>query len=351
MSETTLSISLDLVERGLVPDALVRRGIRSMCAQRLRDETRRSCEQQQEALAAFIDQMDAGPIAPVPAKANEQHYELPPAFFGLALGKHRKYSSTYWPDSVQSLDEAEARALALTCEHAQLTDGQDVLELGCGWGSLSLWMAEHYPASRIVGVSNSARQRDHILNQARQRGLTNLEIITADMNAFAIDRQFDRVVSVEMFEHMRNHRKLMNRVAGWLRPEGKFFMHIFVHRTLAYAFQTEGSDNWLGKYFFTGGIMPSDELPLHFQDDLRIERRWRWNGTHYEKTANAWLENLDRNKPTAMQILSQAYGPAEATRWFNRWRVFFMACAELWGYRNGQEWWVSHYLFNKPSES
>ncbi len=350
MSETTTSFSIDLMERGLVPDALIRRGIRGLCSQRLREEDRGDCERQQESLAAFIDQMDAGPIAPVPEKANEQHYELPPEFFGLALGKHRKYSSTYWPDSVKSLDEAEARGLALTCEHADLIDGQDVLELGCGWGSLSLWIAEKYPGSRIVGVSNSAPQREYILAQARQRGLSNLEIITADMNAFSIDRRFDRVVSVEMFEHMRNYRKLFGRVASWLRPGGKFFMHIFVHKTFTYEFQTEGSDNWLGKYFFTGGIMPSDELPLHFQDQLTIARRWRWAGTHYEKTANAWLANLDANKTAAMSILVNAYGPAEAARWFNRWRVFFMACAELWGYRGGQEWFVSHYLFNKPAE-
>ena len=347
MLEQILKVGVDWMERGLLPDALIRYNIRKLCTQRIAEECKGDCGAQQQALSSFIATMDAGPIAPVPQKANEQHYELPPDFFSYCLGKHRKYSSCLFSVGVTTLDEAEAKALAETCEHAELKDGQDVLELGCGWGSLSLWMAEHYPNSKITGVSNSAPQRKYILDQARDRGLSNLTIITADMNAFEIDQQFDRVVSVEMFEHMRNHRKLMHNVSNWLREDGKFFMHIFVHRQFAYEFQTEGEDNWLGKYFFTGGIMPSDDLPLHFQDDLRILKRWRWSGTHYERTANAWLSNLDRNREKVMPILIEAYGKDEAVRWFNRWRVFYMACAELWGYRNGQEWWVSHYLFEK----
>ena len=349
MSNPFLNIGIGMMERGLLPDVLIRRCISSLCTQRLKTETAINDQVQKEKFFDFIRQMDAGPIALLPEKANEQHYELPPEFFELVLGKHRKYSSAFWATGTEYLEDAEKRALSLTCEHAELADGMDILELGCGWGSLSLWMAEHYPNSRITGVSNSAPQRQYILNQAHQRGLKNLHIITADMNQFDITTKFDRVVSVEMFEHIRNHRALMKNISRWLNPDGKFFMHIFVHRSLAYEFQTHGTSNWMGKYFFTGGIMPSDDLPLQFQDDLAFVTRWKWSGVHYEQTANAWLKNLDEKRDLAMPILIATYGKPNAKLWFNRWRVFFMACAELWGYAEGNEWWVSHYLFsNKP---
>jgi cyclopropane-fatty-acyl-phospholipid synthase len=237
--------------------------------------------------------------------------------------------------------------LAKTCERAELKDGQDVLELGCGWGSLSLWMAEHYPKSSFTVVSNSKTQKIHIDEQARQRGLVNLRVITADMNTFELDQQFDRVVSVEMFEHMRNYQLLMAKVSRMLKPEGKLFVHIFTHKYFAYYFEDKDPNDWLTRYFFSGGIMPSDHLLLYFQDDLTIDKHWRVNGQHYEKTANAWLENMDTHRKEIYPLFEVTYGKENALKWWSYWRVFFMACAELWGYKNGEEWFVSHYLFKK----
>jgi cyclopropane-fatty-acyl-phospholipid synthase len=237
--------------------------------------------------------------------------------------------------------------LAVTAERAGLADGQDVLELGCGWGSLTLWMAEHYPASRITAVSNSRTQREFILARAAERGLRNVEVITADANVFATERRFDRVVSVEMFEHMRNYAVLMERISTWLRPGGKLFVHIFCHRSLMYPFTTDREDDWMGRYFFTGGLMPAESTLLYFQDHLRLEEQWRVSGVHYEKTSNAWLANMDARRDAVLQVLRGAYG-AEAERWFHRWRMFFMACAELFGFDGGTQWWVAHYRFARP---
>jgi cyclopropane-fatty-acyl-phospholipid synthase len=342
--ERALAVAIDLTERGLVPDALVRAGIRRICAARLRESGAGGAAGVQARHHALLESMRTGPIALVPEKANEQHYEAPVELFERALGPHLKYSCGYWPAGVTTLAGAEAAALAVTCERAQIANGQDILELGCGWGSLTLWMAGRYPASRILAVSNSHRQRQFILGRAAERGLTNVEVVTADINAFTTGRRFDRVVSVEMFEHMRNYQALLERIAGLMRPDARLFIHIFCHRTFAYPYATDGPGNWMGRHFFTGGLMPSDDLLVDFQDHLHVTSRWQWGGTHYEKTANAWLANLDAARAALQPVCARAYGEADARRWFERWRLFFMACAELFGYRDGREWLVGHYL-------
>ncbi len=337
-------------EQGRVPDLALRRGIRLLLKQRLAELPLDDCEATAIAEHEFVGEMDHADIAPLPQKANEQHYELPPAFFETILGSRRKYSCCYWPAGVESLDAAEAAALELTCQRADLDDGMDILELGCGWGSLSLWIAERYTCSHITAVSNAHAQAEYIRSEARRRRLNNVRVITCDMNDFAVADQFDRVVSVEMFEHMRNYRRLLERIHRWLRPGGKFFMHIFCHRCVPYAFEDRGPDDWMSRYFFSGGIMPSDGLPLNFQEHLKFRQRWRWHGRHYARTANAWLHSMDSQRTDLMPILRQVYGNEAADIWWTRWRLFFMACAELFDYNRGQEWWVSHYLFERPGD-
>jgi len=348
---TTAQLAINWTEQGLVPDALIRAGIRRLLKQRLEDIHAGDVDASSALTERFIADLRKAPVALVPELANAQHYEVPSAFFGLALGPHRKYSCCYWPEGIGTLAEAEAAGLTQTCEHAGLSNGMDILELGCGWGSLTLWMASRYPDSRITGVSNSHSQRQHILAEAGRRGLKNIDIITADMNDFRTDRDYDRVVSVEMFEHMRNWPELFRRVHGWLRPGGRFFMHVFVHRAVPYAFEVRDASDWMSEHFFSGGMMPSDDMAMRFQDHLRFLHRWRWDGQHYEKTANAWLANIDAQRDEVMPILAATYGNPNAEQWFVRWRLFFMACAELFGFNRGQEWWVSHYLFERPNGS
>ena len=347
MSHAT-RLAIDWTEQGYVPDSVIRAGIRRLLKHRLDEIEAGDVEAAAARVERFVADMDTAPVALVPQLANEQHYEVPAAFYALALGRHRKYSSCYWPEGVASLDDAEAAALDMTCERADLRDGMDVLELGCGWGSLTLWMAEHYPRSRITAVSNSHSQRAYIVGEAARRGLRNVRVLTEDMNRFATTETFDRIVSVEMFEHMRNWRLLFARVHDWLRPGGRFFMHVFVHRAVPYTFEARDESDWMSRLFFSGGMMPSDELALRFQDRLQLVRRWRWDGTHYEKTANAWLANVDARRADVLAVLAGSHGSEAANRWLQRWRIFFMACAELFGYQDGQEWWVSHYLFERP---
>lgn len=350
MQLTTLAIQM--AEKGLVPDSMIRKGIRQLSQIRLDEIGAHNCELSVRRVADFIKGMNASPIALVPELANAQHYEVPAQFFELCLGQHRKYSSCFWLPETKTLAEAEANALRISCEHADLQDGQQILELGCGWGSLTLWIAAYYPNSQITAVSNSNSQREFITETARQRGLKNVHVITCDMNQFEPAKfdlpAFDRIVSVEMFEHMRNHQLLYGRLHDWLVPGGKFFMHIFVHRSTPYAFEVQDDSDWMSQFFFSGGMMPSDDLPLHFQQKLKLKQRWRWDGTHYEKTANAWLANMDAAKDQVTSLLEYTYGADEAVKWRNRWRIFYMACAELFGFAQGQEWWVTHYQFERP---
>jgi cyclopropane-fatty-acyl-phospholipid synthase len=340
---------LDWVERGRVPDPVVRAGIRQRLKKMSDDLPGAEPEAAWAHKRAFIEQLDASAVAAVPERANEQHYEVPAEFFDIVLGPRRKYSCCYWPEGVDDLATAEDASLAATAERAGIAEDQDVLELGCGWGSFSLWAAERFPGSRFTAVSNSASQREFIEGEAARRGIGNLTVITCDMNVFDIDQRFDRIVSLEMFEHMRNWRVLFGRVNGWLKPGGRFFMHVFCHRDHPYPYEDTGPEDWMSHYFFAGGIMPSDDLPLYFQDQLKLVDRWRWNGKHYERTLNAWLEKQDAAREQVMPILERTYGKEGAGLWWMRWRLFFMGCAEFFGFREGSEWYVGHYLFERPA--
>ena len=343
-----ITLLIKLAEKGLLPDSFIRFGIKRLCSERLVKATSFSDDDMEKEHAAWIEVLKKSPIALVPEKANEQHYEVPPRLFELVLGNKLKYSSGFWPEGISSLDQSESAMLDLTSERAELVDGQDILELGCGWGSLTLYMAEHFPKSKITAVSNSNDQRQFIEERCRQLKLDNVRVITADMNDFRAEGLFDRVVSIEMFEHMRNYEKLLGRVNTWLKKEGKLFVHIFSHQKVAYPFEDNDDADWMAREFFSGGQMPSHRLLMSFPGQMKIEKDWRVSGTHYEKTSLAWLQKMDKNKAEVLELFKKTYGENDAKSWFQRWRIFFMSCEVLFGFGRGSEWGVSHYLFEKP---
>ncbi|MCX7997921.1 MAG: cyclopropane-fatty-acyl-phospholipid synthase family protein [Leptospiraceae bacterium] len=342
-----MKMMFNLLERNLLPDFLIRFGIRRLLAQRLKDEDKGNTEKNQAALLEFIEGLKKSPIAIHTLDANEQHYEVPTEFYKYVLGKRMKYSSGYWTSANDTLDTSEENMLRLSCERAELEDGMEVLDLGCGWGSLTLYIAEKYPNCKVTGVSNSKTQKEYIDSVCKQKGFQNVQIITQDMNVFEIEKQFDRLMSVEMLEHMKNYEKLFSKFARFMKKDALFFVHIFTHKTYAYHFEVKDETDWMSKYFFTGGMMPSDHLLLYFQKDLEILKHWHVSGKHYQKTSEGWLRNMDKHKKEILPIFEKTYGKENVTKWWVYWRVFFMACAELWGYRNGEEWIVSHYLFKK----
>jgi cyclopropane-fatty-acyl-phospholipid synthase len=340
-----------LIRKNLLPDWLIRVGIRRLLKQRLVDAGRwDNVEKRQQTLSDLVVFLKNSPIAVNTVDANEQHYEVPTEFYQLALGPRLKYSCGYWPEGTVDLKKSEEAMLKLTCERAKMQNGLKVLDMGCGWGAMSLYIAEHYPDCDITAVSNSPTQKAHIEEQARQKGYANLRVITANMKEFQAAEQFDRIISVEMFEHMRNYETLLRKVSTWLKPSGFLFVHIFTHIQVAYLFENKDPNDWMTRYFFSGGIMPSDDLLFYFQKDLTIINHWQVDGWHYQKTSEEWLKNTDLHKERILEIFKKVYGPDQALWRWSYWRVFFMACAELWGYAKGQEWIVSHYLFEKRGE-
>lgn len=333
-----VSTMIGTAERVPLPDVIVRAAIHRLCSR----TAMRLAEGNVESDAWFSDEMAARAIAEYTDEANAQHYEVPAAFFANVLGPNRKYSCCFYKEEASTLQEAEEEALRQTVEHADLADGQSILELGCGWGSLALWMARQFPHSQITAVSNSNSQREYIEAEAGKRGLANLRVITSDMNMFDPGQKFDRVVSVEMFEHMMNWRELMTRVRSWLKPDGRFFMHIFTHRSGSYLFNRADGEDWIAQHFFTGGVMPSHHLIRRYADLFTVEKEWRWSGTHYRRTAQNWLARFDAHREAIEPILREVHGN-DTGLWMRRWRWFFLATAGLFGYAEGSEWGVSHY--------
>lgn len=334
-----------ILATGILPDPVIKWGIRGLLKQRLKDETSSSPAKSREKLKQLLSDLRSGPIAHVPEKANEQHYEVPPRFFEIALGDHLKYSCCYFPTGQETLTEAEHIMLKKTVERAGIKDGDKILDLGCGWGSLSFFMAEKFPNCDITSVSNSKDQEAFISQKKDRLGIKNITYKRQDVNDLQFDdNSFDKIVSIEMFEHVRNHEKLLEKISQWLKPEGKLFIHIFVHKNLTYLFEVKDDSDFMSKYFFSGGIMPSDEYIYLNQKDMQVENHWSVSGHHYALTARKWLENTDANKEEILELFAKTYGSGEEKKWFHYWRIFFMSCEELWDYKGGNEWFVSHYL-------
>ena len=332
------------ISRGLIPDSLLRRGVRNQGRQRL--QMMKNTDLKQEYLT-FLKQASSGKIAVHTDDANNQHYEVDSEFFQYCLGKNLKYSSCYWNDDTSSLDEAEDIMLDLYCKRAKIEDGMTILDVGCGWGSLSLYLAQKYPKSKITGVSNSNSQRKFIEKLGYERNLHNLNIVTKDINSFDTNKKFDRIISIEMFEHTKNSKILMDSINKWLAPDGLFFMHVFAHKYNPYYFDTEQKNAWMAKYFFTGGMMPNHDLFRDLESDLNYQKSWMLSGTHYEKTSNAWLDKMDSNKTKILELFRRNNSNSVAKKKFYFWRLFFIACAEIFGYNGGSEWIISHHLFKK----
>ena len=343
MTDAIISIMLEAAERSALPDAAIRFGTRRLCSAWLRLQAGRARP------VRLTAGSEHDPVAALPEAANQKHGKLPAAFFEEILGPALKFNCCYWERRRSTLAEAEIAALRSICSRAQIEDGQTVLELGCGWGSAALWIAQHYPHCAVTAVANSESQRNFILSRSAQLCLDNIKVLTAEIDRFRTHERFDRVISIEIFKHVRNHAELMRRIAGWLNPDGKLFVQICCHRRYTYEFGIERSSNWMRRHFFTGGMMPSEALLPACRGHLSLHRQWSWNGIHYRRTAQAWLQNLDRDRNAVLKVLRQVYAAGDAELWLARWRIFFLVCAELWGYRGGTQWHVAHYLFRKPS--
>lgn len=340
----------NLLATDLVPEPIIRFGIRRMLAQKLREEASPSAAAEQQKIASFVQELQNMPIAVETDAANKQHYEVPTAFYQLVLGPRLKYSCALWSDETKTLEQAEIAMLDLYIERAGIANGQTILELGCGWGSLSLYLAERFPESRVTGLSNSATQKQFIDSRAKELGLTNLTILTANIVHFDTTEKFDRILSIEMFEHMKNYKLLLSKVRRWLKDDGQLFIHIFTHKKYAYHYINRDGNDWLTEYFFTGGTMPSDDLLTYFDEDMKVDRQWVVNGKHYSRTSQEWLRNMYKNSDAVKALFRQVYGQ-EYIKWYAWWKLFFLACAELWGYADGNEWIVSHYLMRPVSST